>query len=835
MSVSSEIKPTSTTSDPLLHLSRTLAQHQTHLVKLYTSIGHADPHACAANKISDLHVGILDTIEAQARDAEKEVAQLTHEVNQLTEQIRTLRIRLGHLDLEAELQIPNEALVLKLERIQTIIHNLSQTKFDREIQVENLLKRLESFSPILGQQFIKDAITKSNQSLRIGQMFGANLSLEYIARLEQQAEQCQLEVSRRGQVLHEHIHEIFNLWGHLGISPAKPSANPAADHSDIDPVVLAHLGFKDVAVTVNGDIKPIGHCDSVKMLPTTSNLEQAKARQLWLDSERQKREELIQTCYDELCVLWTRLGVPEEEQEQFVESWRGLSEQCVEGYQAELNRMIEAKKEHMVVFVQKERDSIIEIWDQMYVAEPERATVEIMYSEDYSEELLTSHEKLKAQLIDDLGDKKVLLSLLNKYFTLLQEAHELEVAEKDPNRYAKGKRGDPGRLLREEKIRKRVTKEKPKLENDLKKLIPEWENERGRPFMVNGSRFLEDLVIRLEQEAALKSQASGRTKSTIPPAQSVKRQQTGTHSRPASPVKRTRTGENTRGKPVVGGMRGSANPFGSATPRVVSKAGSMASTRAGGKLAPQATGGSSSVVYNTRQRSQTNNHLGRPTVALQYQRTGSSMSHYNPVTPTPMPRGPPSVLPSLASTSELEPTTTTTTQGEDPSSTHPVAKPPSRSVSGQSSCPGIPPGWPTSAASDGSQPGPAPIQPARRPAPQPERKYTRLVPANSLGKGMPAPPLKKGIFRPRPSALPPPLQPLQPVPGNILLADPSSAAPPEPGRASRVVSGASSSCDSDNLSSSHPPASFIDLHQPLPSALSTTTHPAPDLLAIDPA
>jgi len=271
------------------------------------------------------------------------------------------------------------------------------------------------------------------------------------------------------------------------------------------------------------------------------------------------------------------LGVPEEEQEQFVESWRGLSEQCVEGYQAELKRMIEAKKEHMVLFVQKERDSIIELWDQMYVSEQERASVAIMYSEDYSEELLASHEKLKVQLIDDLSDKKVLLQLLNKYFTLLQEAHELEVAEKDPNRFAKGKRGDPGRLLREEKIRKRVTKEKPKLENDLTKLIPEWENERGRPFMVNGSRFLEDLVIRLEQEAALKSQASGRSKSTIPPAQSVKRQQTGNQSRPASPVKRTRTGETTRSKPPVSGMRGSANPFGTATPRVVSKTSSITS------------------------------------------------------------------------------------------------------------------------------------------------------------------------------------------------------------------------------------------------------------------
>lgn len=51
----------------------------------------------------------------------------------------------------------------------------------------------------------------------------------------------------------------------------------------------------------------------------------------------------------------------------------------------------------------------------------------LLQVEDYSEELLTSHEKLKVQLIDDLSDKKALLQLLNKYFTLLQEAHELEV------------------------------------------------------------------------------------------------------------------------------------------------------------------------------------------------------------------------------------------------------------------------------------------------------------------------------------------------------------------------------------------------------------------------
>lgn len=502
-------------------------------------------------------------------------------------------------------------------------------------------------------------------------------------------------------------------------------------------------------MTVNGDIKPIGHCESVKMLPTTDNLTKVEARQTWLDTERQKREEQIQNYYDELCVLWTRLGVPEDEQEQFVESWRGLSEQCVEGYEAELKRMIEAKKEHMVLFVQKERDSIIALWDQMYVAEQERASHAMMYSEDYSEELLASHEKLKVQLLDDLSDKKSLLLLLNRYFKLLQEAHELELAEKDPNRFAKGQRGDPGRLLREEKIRKRVAKEKPKLETDLKTLIPQWENERGRPFMVNGSRFLEDLVIRLEQEAASKpttSVARSRTTASSTSTQSAKRQQTGSQSRTASPVKRTRTeaGEPARSKPPVSAVRGSANPFGSATPRIASKASSVTST-ARQKLAPQATGTSS--VYNTR-FNRSNTQTGSSLVPLKYQRTGSAMSYYNPVTPTPVSRGPPSMA-STAETTSVSDRRLLSSQ-ETGCDTQTTTDPSVRSVSAQSSCPGIPPGWPTTNSNQDYQPIPRPtIQP-----PPPNLKYTnRLGHHSTLGKGMPAPPLKKGIFKPRPSTI----------------------------------------------------------------------------------
>lgn len=57
----------------------------------------------------------------------------------------------------------------------------------------------------------------------------------------------------------------------------------------------------------------------------------------------------------------------------------------------------------------------------------------------------------------------------------------------------KGERRDPGKLLREEKMRKRIAKELPKIEADLKKTLEKWEDEYGRPFLVLGERYLDEL------------------------------------------------------------------------------------------------------------------------------------------------------------------------------------------------------------------------------------------------------------------------------------------------------------------------------------------------------
>lgn len=78
------------------------------------------------------------------------------------------------------------------------------------------------------------------------------------------------------------------------------------------------------------------------------------------------------------------------------------------------------------------------------------------------------------------------------YRKLIKERDDLIMASQDSSRLlAKGK--GARNLLTEEKTRKRIARELPKLENDLKRVVGTWEEEYGRPFNLQGHRFLDEI------------------------------------------------------------------------------------------------------------------------------------------------------------------------------------------------------------------------------------------------------------------------------------------------------------------------------------------------------
>jgi len=83
-----------------------------------------------------------------------------------------------------------------------------------------------------------------------------------------------------------------------------------------------------------------------------------------------------------------------------------------------------------------------------------------MNTDEHIEDLLSQHEHEIAQLKAEVWLKMPLLTSIRKYIEICEEEKELERIVSDHMRLlGRGGGRDPGRLLREEKMRKRVGKE----------------------------------------------------------------------------------------------------------------------------------------------------------------------------------------------------------------------------------------------------------------------------------------------------------------------------------------------------------------------------------------
>jgi protein regulator of cytokinesis 1 len=107
--------------------------------------------------------------------------------------------------------------------------------------------------------------------------------------------------------------------------------------------------------------------------PTPGLLSWTSSLRASLAALKARREAHIQTMYDQLEALWRRLGVSEGDMDGFVEAHRGSTEEVVQEYEDELERMMELKRERMGVFVENARIEIEKLWDDMMVGEDERS------------------------------------------------------------------------------------------------------------------------------------------------------------------------------------------------------------------------------------------------------------------------------------------------------------------------------------------------------------------------------------------------------------------------------------------------------------------------------
>ena len=282
--------------------------------------------------------------------------------------------------------------------------------------------------------------------------------------------------------------EIVNLWAELGTPQAQTEASIVKYYRDAP----EQLGL---------------HADDIKRL---------QAKRDRLHEEKRGRERKLKEMKATVEDLWNRLGVEETDRKRFLAGNRGCGLRAINEFEAELDRLNELKRQNLHLFVEDARCKLQELWDGLYFSEEEMLDFVPAFSDVYSDALLSAHEAEISRLEALKEQRAPTLQLIDKHRSLIKDRDDLSAASQDASRLLaknnKGEKRDPTRLLREEKMRKRITKDLPKVEAELRKTLERWEDDYGRPFLVHGLRYLDEL------EAAAAKSLPPRSKTPSGPA-----------------------------------------------------------------------------------------------------------------------------------------------------------------------------------------------------------------------------------------------------------------------------------------------------------------------------
>ncbi|KAK8090298.1 microtubule associated protein [Apiospora hydei] len=469
---------------------------------------------------TQLFAALSDTLQNQVRSVTAEKKHMLDEANQIITVIRQMEASLDESktqhnyseeDDDLRITFPLSRCLKKLKEKKVQVGRLHRERFE---QVKS--ETCPSFGILLltsGAYLRPDCPPPTGPHQSLPPSF--DLSPAYVDKLDDEFTRVYEEYAHRVATVKALSENIIQLWAELGTPQAQTDAAIVKYYRDAP----EQLGLHE------------------------EDLARLRSKRDKLDNEKKNREKRLRDLQVSVEALWDKLGIDESERKAFLNGNRGCGVRQINEFQDELSRLNELKRQNLHLFVEDARCKLQELWDSLYYSEDEMLEFTPAFSDVYSDALLEAHEHEIARLESLKEQRAPTLALVEKHRTLTHDRDELAASSQDASRLMmrgqKGERRDPGKLLREEKMRKRIAKELPKVATELRKALEQWEDEYGRDFLVHGERYLDNLDA---EERPPRPATAGGTRSKTP-------------GNPSSPAKKapvpTRT-NSTVSKPTLG-------------------------------------------------------------------------------------------------------------------------------------------------------------------------------------------------------------------------------------------------------------------------------------------
>ncbi|KAJ5371156.1 uncharacterized protein N7496_007248 [Penicillium cataractarum] len=423
---------------------------------------------------AELFNALSETLNNHLKLVDEEKEKMTQEAQRLITTIQQMEASLGDERANGQYELNRDDLRITypLNRCIAFLRekNEAMTKLHRERfeQVKKLVDALESYSSHLEASFLTIELPPTAPGSVIPPSF--DLSPAYVTSLDSEFSRVYEEYHRRISFVQTTSEEIIKLWAELGTPQVQTDSNIVKHYRESP----EQLGLHE------------------------TDLASLMGKRDKLVEEKKGRERKIKELRANVESLWERFGVEESDRKAFLSANRGCGLRTINEFEEELARLNELKRQNMHLFVEDARCRLQELWDSLFFSEEEMLDFTPAFSDVCSDALLEAHEAEISRLETLKEQRAPTLELIEKHRSLLSDRQALSASSQDASRLMgrgnKGEKRDPGKLLREEKMRKRIAKELPKVEAELRKELEHWEDEFGRPFMVHGDRYLDCLT-----------------------------------------------------------------------------------------------------------------------------------------------------------------------------------------------------------------------------------------------------------------------------------------------------------------------------------------------------
>lgn len=156
-------------------------------------------------------------------------------------------------------------------------------------------------------------------------------------------------------------------------------------------------------------------------------------------------------------------------------------------FQAELERCKKEKSANIGKFVERVRAALVTEWDRCLVGQEVRDQFRVFRLTYYNEDMYDLHELELARWQRFYAENQRIFELYAQHNMLFEKLLELNGRGKSANRYHN--RG--GQLLQEERQRKMVAKDLPRVGEDLRSAVLAYEAKHGEPFTAFGRPLVE--------------------------------------------------------------------------------------------------------------------------------------------------------------------------------------------------------------------------------------------------------------------------------------------------------------------------------------------------------